>query len=76
MNGRRGKEKANGRQQGRSADVEDDHATIRVVFFVPGARSLRSRVAFERQLEARLVVVTPGPLPLLTLSYLLDDERR
>jgi hypothetical protein len=58
-----------------SAKVDDDDAAVRIVLF-----SVRdappSRVAIEGELEVGLDLLTSLTLLLLTLPYLLDDERR
>jgi len=69
------------RTDGRSADLEDDDATIRVVFILvrvlrPASRATRSRVPLEWKLQAWSVFLTLLALPLFPLSDLFDDERR
>jgi hypothetical protein len=59
---------------GLSAEVEDDHAALRLfILFFPGTPG--GLVDLERKLQARLLPLMPAPLLLLTLPDLLDDER-
>lgn len=59
----------------RSAEIHDDHAAVRVVLFrLRGTAP--SRIAIQRKLETRLVLLPPLALLLLALPNLLDDERR
>jgi hypothetical protein len=61
-----------------SAEIEDDDSTI--VFAVSIAifgTWFRSRlIDIDRQLEARLLVVSAATLVDLPTAYLVDDERR
>ena len=70
--------RARGGQESRlaSAEIDDDHTTVRIVLLRLLRRTSPSRVAIERELEARTVLLVPLALLLFTLPNLLDDERR
>jgi hypothetical protein len=63
----------------RSNDVQNDHATSGVILVL--GRSLPDRtpgrgIPFNRQFQTWAALLTLEALPLFTLAYLLDDERR
>jgi len=55
-----------------SAEIDDDHAAIRIGLVVLH-RSLRA-TGLERELQTRLLLVSTRLLLLFSLSDLLDDE--
>jgi hypothetical protein len=57
-----------------SAELEDDHTTLSVVFVVCCGAGGRV-VNIERKLDVRLIALTLQALLFLTLPNLLDDER-
>lgn len=61
-----------------SAEVEDDDASIFFAFAIAvlGSGLRCGLVHIDRQLEARLLVVSAATLVYLPTAYLVDDERR
>ncbi|MEZ4298892.1 MAG: hypothetical protein R3B70_28340 [Polyangiaceae bacterium] len=60
---------------GESAKIEDDDASVGIVFVLIGSGAAE-RKPFKRQLEARLSLFTTFAFLLLALPDLLDDEGR
>lgn len=62
-----------------SNDVQDDHAAIGVIVVLSWCWACwpsRSGIPFNRQFQTWAALLTLAAIPLFTLPYLLDNERR